>query len=97
MPQLASLTEHGGENALLLPTQPSSLHPAALRPARCRPEKAGLIWHQTVRDPRIVEGTRFAEFAAVTIDVASRLPNMKSADVKAVANAWAEVGVAVTS
>jgi Zn-dependent metalloprotease len=60
-------------------------------------EKAGLIWYQTVRDPRIIEGTRFAEFAAVTIDVASRLPNMKTADVKAVANAWAEVGVAVTS
>jgi Zn-dependent metalloprotease len=56
-----------------------------------------LIWYQTVRDPRVTEGTRFAEFAAVTIDVAKRLPGTKAAEGKAVADAWAQVGVVVTS
>jgi Zn-dependent metalloprotease len=60
-------------------------------------EKPGLIWYQTVRDPRVSEGTKFAEFAAVTIDVANRLPGMKKADANAVADAWAQVGVVVTS
>jgi Zn-dependent metalloprotease len=37
-------------------------------------EKTGLIWYQTARDPRVSEGTKFAEFAAVTIDVANLCP-----------------------
>jgi Zn-dependent metalloprotease len=56
-----------------------------------------LIWYQTARDPRVSEGTKFAEFAAVTIDVANRLPGIKKAEAKAVADAWAQVGVVVTS
>jgi Zn-dependent metalloprotease len=50
-----------------------------------------------VRDPRVTEGTKFAEFAAVTIDVANRIPGIKKPEAKAVADAWAEVGVSVTS
>jgi Zn-dependent metalloprotease len=44
-----------------------------------------------------MEGTKFAEFAGVTVDVANRLPGLKKTEVKAVADAWAEVGVVVTS
>jgi Zn-dependent metalloprotease len=58
---------------------------------------AGRIWYETVRDPRVTEGTKFAEFAAVTIDVAIRIPGIKKPEAKAVADAWAEVGVSVTS
>lgn len=50
-----------------------------------------------MRDPRVDEGTKFADFAAVTIDVAKRLPDSKKTEVTAVADAWAQVGVAVTS
>jgi Zn-dependent metalloprotease len=60
-------------------------------------EKAGRIWYETVRDPRVTEGTKFAEFAAVTIDVANRIPGIKKPEATAVADAWAEVGVSVTS
>jgi Zn-dependent metalloprotease len=60
-------------------------------------EKTGLIWYQTVRDPRVTEGTKFADFAAVTIDVAKRLPGIKATEARAVADAWAQVGVVVTS
>jgi Zn-dependent metalloprotease len=50
-----------------------------------------------VRDPRVGEGTKFLDFAAVTIDIANRLPGLKKTDAKAVADAWAEVGVVATS
>jgi Zn-dependent metalloprotease len=60
-------------------------------------EKAGRVWYETVRDPRVTEGTKFLEFAAVTIDVANRLPGLKKAEAKAVADAWAQVGLVVTS
>jgi Zn-dependent metalloprotease len=60
-------------------------------------EKAGKIWYQTVRDPRITEGTQFLQFAAVTIDVAKRLPGLEASDVRAVADAWAQVGLVPTS
>ncbi len=60
-------------------------------------EKTGRIWYETTRDPRVTEGTKFADFAAVTIDVAKRLPGIKTAEAKAVADAWAQVGVVVTS
>jgi Zn-dependent metalloprotease len=56
-----------------------------------------LIWYQAVRDPRVTAGTRFADFAAVTISVASQMAGLKKTDVKAVADAWAQVGVVVTS
>jgi Zn-dependent metalloprotease len=67
---------------------------------RSYPARFGVprIWlFQAVRDPRVTEGTKFADFAAVTIDVAKRLPDSKKAEVNAVADAWAQVGVSVTS
>ena len=58
-------------------------------------EKAGQVWYDTVRDERTTEGTDFAKFAAITIDVANK--SLKKADAKAIAEAWAEVGVVPTS
>src|SRR4051795_5422386 len=46
-------------------------------------ERAGRIWYDAVRDARVVETTKFADFAAVTVDVAGRLPGAKKAEVKA--------------
>jgi Zn-dependent metalloprotease len=60
-------------------------------------EKTGRIWYNAVRDPRVTEGTNFAEFAAVTIDTARQLTGIKNNEVKAVADAWAKVGVVPTS
>jgi len=60
-------------------------------------EKAGKIWYDAVRDQRVGEGTKFVEFAAVTIDIANRTPGLKKAEANAVAEAWAEVGVAVAT
>jgi len=60
-------------------------------------EKAGKIWYAAVRDNRVTEGTKFLEFAEVTIDLAGRLPGMRTSDKKAVADAWAQVGVIATS
>jgi Zn-dependent metalloprotease len=56
-------------------------------------ERAGRIWYDTVRDARVTDTTKFADFAAVTVDVAARLPGSKKAEVKAVADAWKQVGV----
>ena len=63
----------------------------------CAWEKAGKVWYATVRDSRVTEGTKFLEFAAVTIDLAKRLPGLTASDAKAVADAWAEVGIVPTS
>jgi Zn-dependent metalloprotease len=60
-------------------------------------EKAGKIWYAAVRDNRVTEGTKFLEFAGVTVDLAGRLPGMRTSDKKAVADAWAQVGVIPTS
>ena len=56
-------------------------------------ERAGRIWYDTVRDPRVTDSTKFAQFAAVTVDVAAKLPGSKKAEVKAVADAWKKVGI----
>jgi len=56
-------------------------------------EKAGRIWYETLRDNRLRPNTGFARFARLTIDVAGRLYGASSDEQKAVANAWAEVGV----
>ena len=58
-------------------------------------ETVGKVWYAAVRDDRVTEGTNFAQFATVTIDLAQAL--LKKTDAKAVAEAWAEVGVIATS
>jgi Zn-dependent metalloprotease len=56
-------------------------------------ERAGRIWYDALRDARVTETTKFADFAAVTVDVAGRLAGARKAEVKAVAEAWKQVGV----
>jgi Zn-dependent metalloprotease len=56
-------------------------------------EKAGRIWYETLRDPRVEPSISFAGFARRTVANASRLYGERSAERKAVAAAWAEVGV----
>ena len=56
-------------------------------------EKAGRIWYETLRDSRLRPNTGFIRFARMTVDVAGRLYGGASTEKKAVANAWAEVGV----
>jgi Zn-dependent metalloprotease len=57
-------------------------------------EKAGAIWYHALFDPRIKDDTDFARFAQVTIDSAAKVPGSTPADVQAVTEAWAAVGVA---
>ena len=60
-------------------------------------KKVGRVWYAAVRDERIREDTKFADFAAVTIDIANHMSGLKKAEAKAVADAWAEVGLVATS
>ena len=56
-------------------------------------EKAGHIWYETLRDSRLRPTTGFIRFARLTVDVAGRLYGRSSNEKKAVADAWAAVGV----
>jgi Zn-dependent metalloprotease len=56
-------------------------------------EGAGRIWYAAVQDPRVIEGTEFAQFARVTIDAASQIPGSTAVHVNAVRDAWQAVGV----
>lgn len=56
-------------------------------------ERAGRIWYETLRDPRLRPVTGFRRFARLTVLVAGRLYGEGSLEQKAVSQAWAEVGV----
>jgi Zn-dependent metalloprotease len=56
-------------------------------------EKAGKIWYETIRDGRVKEDTKFEQFASLTVEVALKTPGCGPAEQKAVADAWAQVGV----
>ncbi len=59
-------------------------------------EKAGHIWYDTLRDPKLRPNATFLRFAKLTVDNASRLyGGAKSKERAAVVAAWAEVGIAV--
>lgn len=58
-------------------------------------EKAGHIWYDTLRDSKLRPNATFARFAKLTVDNASRLYGVKSAERAAVGEAWAEVGIVV--
>jgi Zn-dependent metalloprotease len=57
---------------------------------------AGLIWYDTLRDPRLRNDSTFAQFATLTVTNAARLFGQQSTEQKAVADAWQAVGVAAT-
>jgi Zn-dependent metalloprotease len=58
-------------------------------------EKAGHIWYETVRDPRLRKTASFALFAQLTVANAARLFGPTSAERRAVASAWQQVGVTI--
>jgi Zn-dependent metalloprotease len=56
-------------------------------------ERAGRIWYETLRDPRLRNDAQFVDFARLTVDDAGRLYGHDSYERRAVAEAWSEVGV----
>jgi Zn-dependent metalloprotease len=56
-------------------------------------EKAGQIWYETVRDPRLKRNADFQMFAQLTVMNADRIYGTHSPEKQAVAGAWREVGV----
>ncbi len=57
-------------------------------------EKAGRIWYETLRDPRLRPTASFRQFAGRTVRQASQL--FGPAEAQAVLQAWREVGVKVS-
>jgi Zn-dependent metalloprotease len=58
-------------------------------------EKAGHIWYETLRDPRMQPTATFDVFAQVMVRQAQHLYGATSSEVKAVKDGWKKVGVAV--
>jgi Zn-dependent metalloprotease len=59
-------------------------------------EKAGRIWYETLRDPKLRSSSSFRSFALQTIANADRLYGHTSTERQAVTEAWQEVGVRVS-
>ena len=58
-------------------------------------EKAGRIWYETLRSPRVKPNATFTEFAACSVAKAGRLYGSDSAEAKAVKGSWHGVGIDV--
>ncbi|NTU82998.1 MAG: peptidase M4 family protein [Chloroflexales bacterium] len=58
-------------------------------------EKAGHIWYETLRDSQLRANTGFLRFAGLTVRNARRLFGQGSDEQRAVASAWAQVGLRV--
>ncbi len=56
-------------------------------------EKAGHIWYETLRDPRLKKTTTFKPFAKLTVSVAGKLYGVGGVEQKAVRDAWSQVGI----
>ena len=56
-------------------------------------EKAGQIWYDSLRDPRVKPNAGFLSFAKITVDVAGQRFGATSAERKAVHDSWAAVGI----
>ena len=56
-------------------------------------EKAGRIWYETIRDPRLRPTIGFQTFAATTVRVAVHLYGPSSSEVAAVRDGWQQVGI----
>lgn len=59
-------------------------------------EKAGRIWYEALRDPRLKPDTNFIDFARITVMAATRLYGAGSAEETAVQDAWGEVDIKVS-
>ncbi|NTX41364.1 peptidase M4 family protein [Myxococcus llanfairpwllgwyngyllgogerychwyrndrobwllllantysiliogogogochensis] len=58
-------------------------------------ERAGRIWYEAMRDPRIMPDTNFSDFARITVMAATRLYGAGNEEA-AVKEAWEEVGIRVS-
>ena len=58
-------------------------------------EKAGRIWYETLRSPRVKQNATFNEFASCSVAKAGRLYGSDSAEAKAVRDSWHGVGIDV--
>ena len=58
-------------------------------------EKAGRIWYDTLRDPRLRPDAHFVGFARLTLRTTRRLYGADAAEVVAVQDAWRGVGIRV--
>jgi Zn-dependent metalloprotease len=58
-------------------------------------ERAGRIWYETLRDSQLRSNTGFRRFAGLTVRTAGRLYGQGGEAQRAVAEAWAEVGLPV--
>jgi Zn-dependent metalloprotease len=56
-------------------------------------ERAGPIWYETLRDPRVKPTVGFRGFARATLRTAERLHGDASAEARAVWQAWDQVGI----
>lgn len=59
-------------------------------------ERAGRIWYETLRDPRLPSTASFRTFARLTVANADRLYTPGSNESQAVKDAWHEVGITVS-
>jgi Zn-dependent metalloprotease len=60
-------------------------------------EKAGRIWYETLRDSALRPNTGFTRFAKLTVSTAGRLYGQGCVEQEIVADAWATVGLPVSS
>ncbi|MFO1429889.1 MAG: M4 family metallopeptidase [Candidatus Competibacteraceae bacterium] len=58
-------------------------------------EKAGHIWYETLRDPRLRPNSGFSAFARLTANVAGRLYGGNGTEEKAVRESWKQVGIVI--
>ena len=58
-------------------------------------EKMGRVWYETLRDSRLKRTTSFQRFAGLTVLNAQRLFGATGDEVKAVRDAWGQVGIVV--
>lgn len=58
-------------------------------------ERAGRIWYEALRDPRLRPTARFRTFARTTLRTAKRLYGESSEEARAVKDGWDKVGISV--
>ena len=56
-------------------------------------ERAGRVWYEALRDPRLTQSSRFTTFAKATVRQATRLYGDTSEEAGAVKEGWRSVGV----
>ncbi|WP_163997076.1 M4 family metallopeptidase [Pyxidicoccus caerfyrddinensis] len=59
-------------------------------------ERAGHIWYEALRDPRLRSNSSFLSFARLTVMAAGRLYGTGQDEEKAVRDAWSQVGLRVS-